>query len=308
MRLALALGLILLLAGCVRPEGLEQEDLAPAAVVPSAPVDATPPPTTGGLTVLAVFPDKTPLAGVKLTLGNETRTTDASGSARFDAVPAGAHTLVASKAAHRTAQQQVEIVAGVETRAEVVLAAEEGGQHAHAVGFEAHEDVYVFEGRFDCSATYLIITGDCYLLLQNVSETTGAPDPLSGTTEERNIIDFPLDVNWTTLVVEMTWEEPSPPTSEGMTLALEPAEAPADGHAAKYARVVGGSPLRIEMVPGVQHETATQDDMPNPLGGEVIRARAFVKGYAHDAGDQGFLGVGVAQELDFLLTVRVTYA
>ena len=306
-QVALALVLVALLAGCVRPSA---EPVAPAAE--ASPADAPDAPTpeaprNGSLRVLAVFADRTPLAGVTLRVGNESRVTDASGLARFEALPAGTHTLVATKTAHRTAQQQVSIVPGGETTAEVVLAAEDGGQHAHKVGFDAHTDVYVFDGHFDCTAIYLIIPGDCLIVVENVTRTLGVSDPVSNTTTERNVIDFPLDVNWSALVVEMTWTEPTPPTADGMTLALEPAEAPVDGHAAKYARVAGGSPLRVELVPGAQHPSATLDDMPKPEGGEVIRARAFVKGHAHNPGGTDFLGVGAATDFRFTLYVSVFY-
>lgn len=306
--LALALVVALAFAGCVRPapETEADEDLV-AAEVEDAPPAPAPPPTTGALVVTAVFADRTPLVGVQLDVANETRTTDATGVARFDALPVGMHTLLATKTAHRDAQQQVEVQGGAEVAIEVVLAAEEGGQHAHAVGFDAHQDVYTFEGHYDCTAIYLIIPGDCLIVVENATSTTGLPDPISGTTTERNVIDFPLDVNWSLLVVEMSWDEPDPPTADGMTLALEPAEAPTDGHAAKYARAAGGSPLRLTLEPGVKHETATETDMPNPLGGEVIRARAFVKGHAHNPGGTDLLGVGVAKDFRFTLTVRVTY-
>lgn len=310
MRAALLLAALVLLAGCVRPtdEPGAAERVQPAALADTPGVtNASDAPTTGRLVVLAVFSDKTPLPGVKIEVANESAQTDAEGIARFDAVAAGTHTLVATKTAHRAAQQTIEVVAGAEARTEVVLAAEDGDQHAHAVGFEAHKDTYVFEGHFDCTAVYLIIPGDCMLLVDNVTESAGVENPASNATTEKNIIDFPLDVNWSRLVVEMTWTEPTPPTSEGMTLALEPAEAPADGHSAKYARADGASPLRIEMLPGVKHDTATEEDMPNPQGGEVIRARAFVRGYAHNAGGLGFLGVGAATSFTFTLTVTIVY-
>lgn len=308
MRRALVAASLLLLAGCVGPEAPEApQDVAPATATPDAPAAPPSPPATGRLSVLAVFADRTPLAGVRLEVGNETRTTDASGLASFDALPAGAYTLVATKVAHRTAQQQVDVYAGAETATEVVLAAEDGGQHSHAPGFEAHTDTYLFEGHYDCTAVYVIIPGDCLLLVENVTGTAGIPDPASNATTERNVIDFPLDVGWSRLVIEMTWAEPSPPTSDGMTLALEPAEAPVDGHAAKYARADGGSPLRIELAPGVKHETATEEDMPNPEGGEVIRARAFVRGHGHNPGGTTFLGVGAATDFRFELRVTITY-
>lgn len=310
MRAALLLAALVLLAGCVRPsdEPPADDSVRPAALADAlGAANASSAPTTGRLVVLAVFSDRTPLPGVTIDVGNQSAQTDAEGLARFDALAAGTYTLVATKTAHRAAQQTVEIAAGVDTRTEVVLAAEDGGQHAHAVGFEAHQDTYVFEGHFDCTAIYLIIPGDCMLLVDNATESAGVENPASNATTEKNIIDFPLDVNWSRLVVEMTWTEPTPPTTEGMTLALEPAEAPVDGHSAKYARADGGSPLRIEMLPGVKHDTATEQDMPNPLGGEVIRARAFVRGYAHNAGDAGFLGVGAATDFRFTLTVNIFY-
>lgn len=299
---ALLLATALLMAGCVKPT---DEPAAPLAE--DHPLYDPALTQTGALTVLAVFADRTPLAGVNVSVGNESRITDAGGLARFDELLAGVHTLVATKPAHRTAQQEITIRAGGETTAEIVLAAEDGGQHAHKVGFNAHTDVYRFDGHFDCTAVYVIIPGDCLIVVENATHTAGLPDPVSNATTERNVIDFPLDINWSALVVEMSWEEPMPPTSEGMTLAIEPAEAPVDGHAAKYARVDGTAPLRIDLIPGMKHETATEQDMPKPEGGEVLRARAFVRGYGHHPAGTDFLGVGAAKDFTFTLYVSVFY-
>lgn len=299
---------VVALAGCTAPEGdVEVEPLE--ADEPSAR-DAPPQEIQPGrLVVVARMPDLTLLGGVNVTVGNTSRLTDAKGEAAFGPLPAGTYPLEARKEAHRTAQQAVEVVAGEETRVDVVLAAASNDQHAHENGARAHRDVYRFEGRFDCSATYLIITGDCLVLLQNASEQTGLPDPASGSTEERHLIDFPLDLNWTTLIVEMVWtpQAATPATGEGMTLALEPADAPAGGHAVKYARASGGSPLALRLESGVHHETATAEDMPNPLGGEVIRARAFVMGAAHRPGGTEFLGVGASLQHEFQLLVSIFY-
>lgn len=302
MRLAFLLATVLA-AGCVKPEAPPEQDAPPADV---EALDA------GGfgvapLEVVALFADRTPLAGVNVTVANLSRLTDATGLARFEAVPVGTHTLLAQKAAHRSAQVEVTVVEGQRNAAEVVLAAEDGGQHAHKVGFEDHADEYVFQGRFDCSATYVIVTGDCLIVVENATGQAGLPDPVSNATTERNVVEFALDLNWTGLTVEMTWEEPGVPTSDGMTLALEPAEAPVDGHAAKYARADGGSPLRVDLVPGVKHESATLDDMPRPEGGEVLRVRAFVRGQAHHPAGQEVLGVGLARDIEFEIRVTVTY-
>ena len=303
MRTALALALVLLAAGCVRPQDapLPGEPISAASLVPAPGAAA---PATGDVVVRARMPDLQPLPGVVVTAANVTATTDAEGLARLAGLPAGTHALEARKEAHRTALLDVDVRANATSEVEVVLAALTGDQHAHEKGLFAHRDLYAFQGHFDCSATYVIITGDCLLVVENA---TG--QQVGGGTSERHLIDFPLDASWATLVVEMTWTSnlSTPATGEHMTLALEPAEAPADGHAAKYARAVGGSPLALRLENGVRHETATAEDMPNPDGGEVIRARAYVAGLAHNAGGAGFLGVGAAAQHDFTLHVSIFY-
>lgn len=297
--------LSLTLAGCVKPPTADEGPVEIANV--ATPPVAAPTPTNGALSVLAVFADKTPLAGVNITVDDVSRTTDATGMARFDQLSAGTHTLVATKTAHRAAQQQVSIVGGETASVEVVLAAEDGGQHAHKVGFGAHTDLYAFDGHFDCTTVYVIIPGDCLIVVENATHVLGVPDPVSNTTSEKNVIEFALDLNWTAMAVELIWSEPELPASDGMTLALEPAEAPVDGHSAKYARVNGSVPLRIDLVPGVKHATATQDDMPNADGGEVLRARMFVRGHAHNPGGTEYLGVGFAKDFKFKLYASVFY-
>ena len=304
---------ILLLAGCVAPDAPDAETTEGseglARTSAAGQVAADPAPQTGRLVVLARMPDLSPLAGVNVTVRNESRLTDAEGIVRFEGLAPGLAQVEARKEAHRTAQMAVQIIAGEEAQTEAVLAPADGGQHAHEKGLFAHRDLYAFNGSFDCSATLPILTGDCMLAFDTAANQTGLPARPGDQTEERYLIDFPLDLTWTSLVVELAWSAtvPTPATGEGMTLALEPAEAPADGHAAKYARAVGGSPLRIELLSGVQHETATADDMPNPLGGEVIRARAYVQGLAHNPGGTDFLGVGVAKDQAFTLYVTVFY-
>lgn len=299
MRLPLALALLVLAAGCVGPDDVPAADVAPASVPTAAP----PAPTTGTLLVVARMPDLQPLAGVVLSVANRSATTDAEGTARLADLPAGTYALEARKEAHRTALLDVQVRANETTAVEVVLAALTGDQHAHEKGAFAHKDLYVFHGHFDCSATYVIITGDCLVVVENVTGQS------LGGTSERHLIDFPLDATWATLVVEMVWtaNASTPATGQDMTLALEPAEAPADGHAVKYARAAGGSPLAIRLENGAKHATATAEDMPNPAGGEVIRARAYVAGLGHNAGGAGFLGAGATAMHDFTLHVSIFY-
>lgn len=302
MRLLVGLLLAALLAGCAgAPPPVASETPEPAALVPATSANAT-----GSLVVTTLFKDRSPLVGVNVSVGNASALSDAEGRARFDGLAPGAHNVTASKAAHRTAVAIAQVDAGRETALEVLLEADAGSQHSHERGLFAHRDLYRFEGRFDCSATYVIVTGDCLVLLQNVSEQAGLPPPPNATSA-RNVVEFPLDATWAQLVVEMAWDAPAASVEQGMTLALEPAQAPADGHAAKYAATEGASPLRIDLLPGVQHANATAKDMPNPQGGEVLRARAFVEGLGHHAAGAPVLGVGVAKDQRFTLLVSVFY-
>lgn len=293
MRLVTILGLVLL-AGCVKPDAATPEPIVTLAAVE---------PTTGTLIVHALMPDLQPLAGVQVRVADVNATTDQDGIARLHDLPAGTHDLEARKEAHRTSIQTVTVRANATTDVDVILAPAANDQHAHERGLLAHADVYEFTGHFDCSATYVIITGDCVVVLENV---TG--QRVDGTSE-RHVIDFPLDASWSTLRLDMTWNAtlPTPATGEGMTLALEPAESPTDGHAARYAHAAGGSPLTLQLQNGVRHETATAEDMPNPSGGEVLRARAYVMGAGHDAANAGFLGVGATAKHAFTLRVTITY-
>lgn len=307
---ALVLAALVPLAGCVSPDEAEPPAIEPAAAASTVGNATSAAPTTGSLVVLVRMPDLTVLRGASVTVANNTLLTGDDGTARFAALPAGTHQVQAKKEAHRTAELAVEIVAGQETRTEAVLPAlEETDAHSHEDGLFEHRDLYTFEGHFDCSLTYVIITGDCALLLDNVTEQADVPARPGDNTAERNIIDFPLDLTWTSLVVEMTWAPgvATPATGQDMTLAIEPAEAPADGHAAKYARVAGASPLRMQLDAGEKHETATAEDMPNPLGGEVLRARAYVMGVGHHPAGTDFLGVSFAQNQDFTLYVSIFY-
>lgn len=304
--LASLLAIALALAGCLGPDEAPPVEPADTSLVREAAPAAN---QTGALEVLARMPDLSLLPGVRVSVGEREATTDAEGIARFAELPPGEHNVTARKEAHRTAQLVATVAAGETSRVVVELPAEGADQHAHEGGVFAHRDLYRFEGHFQCSATYVIITGDCFVLVDNVTSTAGLGTAAGDTTSERYLIDFPLDASWTGLVVEMAWSTnvSSEATGDGMTLALEPAEAPADGHAVKYARASGGSPLRLDLAPGVKHATATASDMPNPAGGEVIRARAYVQGAAHDAGGQGYLGAGATVDHSFVLYVSIFY-
>jgi hypothetical protein len=303
------------LAGCA--------DQTPAG----APVDVVAPstttgPTTGSLLAVVMTPELKPIQGAIVRVDHHQIGTDETGSARVDALGPGSRVIEVSKPGFRTAKQGVAIVAGEESRTDVKLLPSpdppQTGPDGNESAPQAYPEVFHYRGYFDCSATYLIITGDCLLVADTVvGEAFGAVNqtpPLQpgNATAEKFVLDFPLDFDWKTVVAEMYWDATTL-AGEKMTFALEPAEAPEDGHAAKYARAEGGSPLRMRIEPGVPHENATASadgdapDMPNPHGGEVLRTRSYVQGELHRPGGTGFLGVGAAANQQFDVYITVFY-
>lgn len=305
----------LALAGC-------EDDAAPAK---DDPAIGPAPPATGSLRVVVVTPDLHPIAGALVRLAHLNASTDGTGAIRLDGLAAGPYVLHVQKPGFRDATQGVEVVANqaVEARVKLLPAPATSGPGATvapatAGDATAYEETFHLQGYFDCSATYLIITGDCMLVLDTaVDAVFGAanetpPARPGDATREEFVLEFPLDHGWRTVVAEMHWETTTL-AGERMTFAVEPAQAPADGHAAKYARAEGGSPLVVRLEPGVPHENATasadgeEPDMPNALGGEVLRTRSYVQGEFHRPGGTTFLGAGAAYQQKFDVYVTVFY-
>lgn len=316
MRIAVVLLLITaLLAGCT------QSSDGPDALNDPATADQE----LGELRVVVVDPDLAPIAHANVTVAGRNGTTDAAGSASFE-VPAGFHEIHATKDGYRAARAGADVAAGATQETQIKLLPQsgstphpDGGEsgserpgHGDHSGRSAYREPFHMEGFFDCSATYLIITGDCLLLLDNVTEQAGIPVQPGNATDEKYVLEFPLDLDWRTVVAEMYWDETTL-AGEKMTFAVEPADAPEDSHAPKYARAEGANPLRIQLEPGAAHENASasadgeEPDMPNPHGGEVLRTRSFVQGELHRPGGTEFLGVGAAVQQRFDVFVTVFY-
>jgi hypothetical protein len=264
----------------------------------------------GDLRLFVHARDLAPIANATVTVDNRTATTGADGIAKLRGLPVGLQEARVEKPGYRAARLGVEIHEGVEAYAEATLALDEGLGMVAEGAHDGHVDARVvleYEGYFDCSATYVIITGDCLTVVQNVTSSAGAPVQPGDSTNEANAFDFPLDLGWKSAVLELEWTQATTSVSSGMSISVEPTEAPADGHAARYARVEGESILRMQLDAGVKHETATADDMPNPLGGELVRARVFLLGEADNPGGTDFLGVGASLGQRFTLYVTVFY-
>lgn len=313
---ALATALLLAgLAGCADPQP------APTPADPDA-LDAAPPEaTTGSLLVVVLTPDLHPIPDALVTADDREARTDDAGSARLEGLTPGTWFIDAAADGHRTARVRAEVQAGEEATLQVKLlpgdATAPTGPAGPANATEPYTQQFQLNGFFDCSATYLIITGDCLLLadfaVQSACAAANQTCPQPGDlTNEEFVLEFPLDAGWQTVVAEMHWEAGTTAGSK-MTFAVEPAEAPADGHAAKYARAEGESPLVIRLDAGVPHESASLSadgeapDMPQEAGGEVLRTRSYVQGEQHRPGGTQFLGVGAAVQQQFEVLVTVYY-
>lgn len=297
------------LAGCTEadPEasGTDALDAAPA------------PASTGSILVVVLTPDLQPIPDALVTAGDREARTDGTGSARLDGLAPGTWFVAAAADGHRPARARTEVAAGQEATLQVKLLAGDATAPRTGNATEPYTQQFQLNGFFDCSATYLIITGDCLLLADFATEAAcaaaGQTCPAPGDlTNEEFVLEFPLDAGWQTVVAEMHWEAGTTAGSK-MTFAVEPAEAPADGHAAKYARAEGGSPLVVRLDNGVPHESASLSadgeapDMPQEAGGEVLRTRSYVQGEQHRPGGTQFLGVGAAVQQQFEVLVTVYY-
>lgn len=296
---------VLLLAGCAGPADVD--DGGPDATAADGLDDQEQ--AFGSLLVAVMTPHIVPIEGALVSVAGIEQETDSQGQAAFDALTPGAYVVEVREDTHGSSSAAVRVEAGQQARLTVKLVSTSIDAPASGSGPQQ----FHLNGFFDCSATYLIITGDCMTALDFVLvNATGACAPVcpGDYTNEVYYLDFPLHANWTTIVAEMHWE---PGTTAGakMTFAVEPAEWDAEGHAPKYARAAGGSPLILRLENGVPHATADASadgvtpGMPQAAGGEVLRTRSYVQGEAHNPGGTNFLGVGAAfdQEFDVLVTV-----
>lgn len=300
------LALTFLLAGCTDPTlNPDSGDQGSSASTPSG---------TAAITVWVVDPALNPLQGAAVTLSNNnTATSDAEGYARFSNLTAGEYTLLIELEGYRTGRSGANLTDGQSIELEVKLL-EDASTQDPSTAEERPDEQFHLRGYFDCSATYLIITGDCALLIDTVTASAGAGTPVGDQTEEEFMLDFPVDFGWKSIAGEMHWDANGPFNGDQMTFALEPTEYDTSGHAPKFARDEGTGPLRWVVHAGEAHESATvsadgdEPDLPNPNGGEVLRTRSYVAGQLlHRPAGTTFLGIGGAVQQQFEVVVTVFY-
>lgn len=176
-------------------------------------------------------------------------------------------------------------------------------------------------GYYDCGLEFVILSGDCMILYENVTCELGDCQE-SPVFAEENAYFYNVSERWSQIVIEMVWEEGGQNQLDGMHLYLARPDASGDpaAHHVKYAVAEGPQqPLRIDLIQGAAHDTAENDpatDEPivlGPAGGEVV-ILALPRGQLAEAAGQVcdepghcFLGVGAALDLKFTVYVSVFF-
>lgn len=262
--------------------------------------EAVEPTATGAngasLVVVVTDPAVRPVPDARVTVdgSNASATTGPDGTAAFQGLAAGAYTVHVAADGFHQAQRDVRVPSDGVARLDVTLA-----PIAVSTSRVQHHE---FEGFFECTATALIVTGDCFAVVRAV-----APEPAASVFNVTNAeftFDFPVPDDWTRIEVTQTWSEGAATTGDGMRVNLEPAEGLEEGHATRYAVVSGTSPLHMTVERGVQHPSA-DDGATVPLDGGMLRTRTFHNGVGHNGSEPPFLGAGLAFEQRFTVVVSV---
>lgn len=289
----------LLTAGCIGLTSPTTDDGSAAPSVRPSPDDVS-----SALVATVTDPALSPIEDANVTVetseGSRTARTDATGQAQLEDLAPGRAILTVQAAEHRGRQLTVDLPAGETLRRSIVLTPlPEDGPFVQR---------FEFHGFFECSATYLIVTGDCLAAARAVSEQAGGPS--FNATNERFTFPFPVHEDWTTIHVTQTWEDPAVGTGSMMRINLEPRNPnKTGGHSPQYADADGTSPLELTIQSGELHENASSDEMVVPEQGGWLRTRSFHLGLAetHNPAGTEFLGVGGAVQQAFTVTIAVRY-
>ncbi len=230
---------------------------------------------------------------------NRTETTNPLGLAKFNDVPVGEVRIQAGKEGFVPANVTFTLQAGQHAKPELTL---------ESTTAESYVDEYVFEGLFECSMTYLIITGDCLVLAQVVSDETGVPMPVEGTNEQF-IFDFQVQDGWSSIRITQEWDEPDFALGSMMRVNLEPHAPNETEHNDRYARAEGDTPISLNVTQGEPHPTASEEDFMLGAEGGLVQTRSFHLGLAdaHNPGGSEFLGTGIAYQQRFTVSVEIHY-
>jgi hypothetical protein len=289
-------------ADATRPPASSKASDAPQTTAASSTFD---PDDIGSIRGIVVAEDYAPVAGALITIddaGAET-TSNPDGSFTFDRVGAGTHLIRAKSDGYANKTTTVSVLGDVETRVELVLTTLDRPN--------VRIDKQEFPGFFECTLTYIIITGDCFAPVTLVAETGGI-EQFQSPTNAAYSFDFSVAKDWQSIVLELVWENAPAMTSGELQLNVEPNGGDNLTESDAYAVKGGKNPVRIIIVPGVDHETSQAKDHRINSNGEDLRARIFLQGVGHAVvcdpnSGRCFLGLGAAGQQHFTLYVSTFY-
>lgn len=311
VRKALAITLVValtasLLAGCLAGERASVVGSLEAASTAAPPPPAAPrtgeaeAPTT--VEIRGVVADATlkAIAGASVAHGETGKVarTDAQGAFAFSGLEPGTHTLSAEADGFHGAALRATLAAG--DAWEPVFRLEP------VIRPVPYDERFELAGFFECSATYLIVAGDCFAAADFVADALGLPRP-GNATNEKFAFEIPVAPGWESIVVEERWDPGAGGLDPKLSLLVERLEFDEEGHGVSYAETGGESPLRLDIRRGEVHATAQSQELRISDDGETIRVRSFVEGELHRPGGTGFLGVGAAFQQRFTIYVTVFY-
>ena len=290
--------LFLVLGGCAEPA-------QPSQVAPTLE------PRRGDIVGLVIDEERQPLPYVSIVVDEEpVTTTDDGGRFVLAQLVEGKRVVSAVHEQYEPITKDVFVVGELQVQLEFVLVKLPALRPYNFT-------LPALKGHYDCAAEYLIITGDCGILYENVTCTLNncQSDPV---TTEKYEFEFDVPPRWSTIIGELVWEESGTNAIEGMRLYLENANLSAQGgHGKRVARVDGTQqPLSMRYELGVPHPGAEKYDgtaIPAyvPAEGGRQQFRVFPLGYGWEttrtvcSGDRCLLGVGAGVDVTFTLYVTI---
>lgn len=282
----------LLAAGCIAAEPADPGDNADDQPQPDQAL--------GDLHVRVTDASTQPIHDATVTTeeGHETRT-GPDGQAILTELPPGPVTLHVDANGYQPLQRTTHVAAGTTTETTLLL---QETTKATVQRFELN-------GFFECSATYLIITGDCFAPARALTDELGG-GPQINASNHRFTFPFQAHEGWSTIHITQTWEEGTLTAGSMMRINLEPDDPDTrEGHSPRFARAEGGSSLELTLHAGETHATASED-APTPTGQPLdLRTRTFHLGLeeTHRPAGTGYLGAGAAVQQPFTVIIEVTY-
>lgn len=256
-----------------------------------------------------------PIAGVQVDLRGPVEeastTTDETGAFAFGSLVASTYVLTALHPRFEPSKQFVAIENDTVATVDVSLKLLPENRPFSTI-------LTPMRGHYDCAAEAVILTGDCFILWENV---TGGPNPV---TVHDETFSFNVSKGWTTALMQVEYSTGPNNQLDGMRFYVAPANESdvASAHHTKLAIAEGdANPLLIRLDVGQPHERADawkpggMNAQLDPAGGRLL-GLVYPRGNGAETTetvcdprypDRCFLGVGLGLSIDFTARVAIFY-